>query len=263
MTAAVGYIWFYIDREYSWMIFIPVVIAVVIYIFHGPLDYWYFKKNTPPLDKKLIQWLEKHFPWYQWLKEDYKQEFHRRIVLYMYAREFQAIGKETRDVPEDIKCMIAAHAILLTSGKDDYLVGDIDRIYLYKHPFPSPRIPSHHSVETDMEDGVVILNSNLLMQALISPQGYYNIALHAFTEALCHIFPENDLTALNQEMLEALERKAGWSLSEIQRQTGLAQIPDYCRHVHHFFVFYKEYRELMPENETIIRKYLNLPIINQ
>jgi len=257
----VGYIWFYIDRDYSWLVFIPAFLAVIIYIFHGPLDYWYFKKNTPPLDKKLVQWLEKYFPWYHWIETGYTIEFQRRIVLYMYAREFQAIGKETREVPEDIKCMIAAHAVLLTSGREDFLMGDVDRIYIYKHPFPTPAIQTLHSVETNMEDGVIILNSSLLMQALISPKDNYNIALHAYAEALYRIFPDMATEKLDHTRLDELEKHVGWTLAEIQRQTGLSHIPDFCRHIHHFFVFHKNYGELMPENETIIRKYLNLPVI--
>ncbi len=263
ITACVGYIWFYIDRNYSWLIFIPTLLAVIIYIFHGPLDYWYFKRNTPKLDKKLIHWLEHYFPWYPWIESEYKEKFHRRIVLYMYAREFKAIGTETRDVPEDIKCMITAHAILLTLGKEDFLIGDIDRIYIYKHPFPTPKLQSLHSVEADIDDGVIIMNSSLLVQAVMSPKENYNIALHAFTEAFFHVYQDNELKRLDSQQLDDLERNFGWSLSEIKRQTGLDQIPDYCRHIHHYFVFHSKYRELMPENEIIIRKYLNLPVVNQ
>ncbi|MBK8348424.1 MAG: hypothetical protein IPL08_12655 [Saprospiraceae bacterium] len=120
---------------------------------------------------------------YQQLHESDRSKFEYRMTLYIEGRLFSSVGSELRDVPEDIKCMVAAHGIEMCLGIDDYLIGDMDRIYLYKHPFPTPDFPFLHTVETNIEDGVIILSLEQLTNAVISPETHYNIGYHAYAEA--------------------------------------------------------------------------------
>ena len=225
--------------ETSIFIFIPVILLVVIYVFHGPLDHWWLSKYPLKFDPLLKVWLEKYFEPYKYLDEDHKKVFEYRLTLYMAGRLFQSVGAEMREVPEDIKCMVAAHGVLLGLGNNDYLIGDMDRIFLYKHPFPTPDIPKLHSVEVNSEDGVIILSLEQLTNAVLYPTDYYNVGYHAYAEAFVAtqkdiIYP--DVT----DSWDIVNKISGWDEFAILKQTGLDQIN--LLHVHIALFFSKPYQ---------------------
>ena len=221
------------------------VLAVAIYIFHGEIDFWYLKNNPYGLDEKLTLWLEKYFWPYTRLGEEDKKKFRLRLELYLNARLIQAMGSEIKDVPEDIKASIAGVAVWMTLNQDDYLIGDFDRIFLYKHHFPTPVNPELHAVEVNQEDGVILLNSELAAKALIEPHKYYNVVVHAFSEVIQHVKG----TVSDLDSHEILPLIAGWQIQDIEKQTGLKGLRPSHIHVHHYFVFHDKYKYYFP-NET-------------
>jgi hypothetical protein len=242
-------------RDYSVLVFIPVTLGVILYIFHGDIDYWYLKKNPFGLDRPLIEWITKYFVPYREMEGELKKKFENRLELYLYGRLFQAVGKEMKNVPEDIKCMVASYAVWMTLYLDDYLIGDFDRIFLYKHHFPTPQNNVLHAVETNNEDGVIILNTNLCTQAVLNPADYYNIIVHAFAE--CILSLKADIPLLTEENLP--EIISGWKKEDILTQTGLKEIDERILHIHHFFIFRELYTELLPENTKKLKAYFNIP----
>lgn len=243
------------DRDYSVFVFVPAVLGVILYIFHGNIDYWYLKKFPVGLDRPLIGWIEKYFAPYKKMYGDIKNRFENRLEWYLNGRLFQAVGKEMKTVPEDIKCMVACHAIWMTLYLDDYLVGDFDRIFMYKHHFPTPKNNTLHAVETDSEDGVIILNTNLCTLAVLHPKDYYNIMVHAFAEAILQT--KADFPYLSEEAIP--EEVCGWKTEAILTQSGLETIEDRIIHIHHFFVFHEVYSRLLPENTKKLKTYFNIP----
>lgn len=246
MASIIMFISYNQRTESSILIFIPVVLLVVLYVFHGPLDHWWLTKFPLSLDPKLKLWLSKHYPFYQNLDADGRKKFEYRLVLYLEGRLFQSVGSELKSVPEDIKCMVAAHAIEISFHSEDYLIGDIDRIYLYKHPFPSPNFPFLHTVELNLEDGVVLLSLEQLANAILFPSDYYNIAYHAYVEGF--IGTNTNITFPNcEDTWSEVEKVSGWSQSVIKAQTGLENIS--LLHVHLVLFFSKRnyYKTLLPD----------------
>lgn len=235
------------DTRISVWIIVPVAILVILYTFHGIIDHWWLSKYPLPFDPKLKEWLDKHFVPYQKMDGALRQKFEYRLGLYLNGRLFQSVGKEMRDVPEDIKCMVAAHGVDMSLGLDDYLIGDVDRIFLYKHPFPSPKFQFLHNVETDLEDGVIILSLEQLLNAVLRPDQYYNTAYHAYAEAIigvCGIsgFPDfDDLTWVS------IEKITGWTKTSILRQTGFENISLPVLHTTIFFTMPERYQSELPE----------------
>lgn len=254
MVAIVYYLYSVVDSDYALLIMIPVALAVAIYILHGEIDYWYLKKYPYGLDKNLLDWLDKYFWPYRQLGEEDKKKFRVRLELYLNARLILAMGSEVKEVPEDIKASVAGIAVWMSLNLDDFLIGDFDRIFLYKHHFPTPENPQLHAVEVNREDGVVLLNNNLAAQALLQPALYYNVAVHAFAEAIEHVkgaFP-------GVKEYDRLTLITGWQLQDIEKQTGLIGLNPTYVHVHHFFVFSENYRIHFPEEARALDGYFGL-----
>lgn len=230
------------DKGY---IFIPIVLLVVLYVFHGPLDHWWLTKYPLKFDPDLDKWLVKYFRPYSLFDEEAKSKFQYRLTIYLEGRQFQSIGSEMRNVPHDIKCMIAAHGIYMTLNQEDYLIGDIDRIYMYKHPFPSPDHPYFHNVEVNTEDGVIILSLEQMSNAILSPEAFYNIGYHAYAEAF--LFTTKELISVDtQDTWPMLEQISRWSQKEILSQIGLKDPELLPIHISLFFTMPEKYKGILP-----------------
>lgn len=234
-------------NQLSIYLIIPVALLVALYTFHGVIDHWWLTKFPVPFDPKLKDWLTKYFPPYVVLDDELKKKFEFRLGLYLNGRLFQSVGKEMRDVPEDIKCMVAAHAVNMTLGIDDYLIGDTDRIFLYKHPFPTPKFPFLHNVETDTEDGVIILSLEQLVNAIIRPDLYYNTAYHAYAEAIMFVNNKTEFPSFPEQTWSDIQNISGWNNETICRQTGFQSVPLQTVHSTIFFTMPQKYKMILPE----------------
>ena len=230
------------DKGY---IFIPVVLLVVLYVFNGPIDHWWRTKYPVKFDEKLDEWLVRFFRPYNQMPEEIKTKFQNRLTIYMDARLFQSVGSEMKDVPHDIKCMVSAHGVYMTLQQDDYLIGDTDRIFLYKHPFPSPNHPFLHNVEYNAEDGVIILSLEQLSNAILQPETYYNIAYHAYAEAFLNNTKQL-ITVDVQDSWSQIETISGWSQEQIQAQTGFSQLELLPVHITLYFSMPQQYQQELP-----------------
>ncbi len=243
----------------SWIIFVPASLLVVLYVFHGPLDHWYLTKFPPVIDSILEKWLYSFFKPYAAFSESTRKKFNDRLMLYLEGRLFYSVGQEKNNLPEDIKCMIAAHGIHMSLGFEDYLIGDMDRIFLYKHPFPSPALPSLHNVEIHVEDGVILLSLEQLQGAILYPEQYYNTAYHAYAES---IFATH--TDINQDLIPAdwalIERIAGWSNDDILSQTGLPDVSAKAVLVVLFFSMPEKFNSIAPDTFLTICRMFRMDV---
>jgi hypothetical protein len=246
--------------ETSIYIFIPVFMLVGLYVFHGPLDHWWISKFPIAFDNKLRDWLKKYFTPYSQLTEDLKKLFEYRLTLYMEGRLFFSVGSELREVPEDVKCMVSAHGVIMTLGLDDYLVGDMDRIYLYKHPFPTPNVPSLHSLEINVEDGVIILSLEQLTNAVIYPKDYYNVCYHAYAESIIATQKHIPFPAITESWDEILQL-TGWTKEQILSQIGLNEIDLLPVHITLFFSNPQQYTSIFPKLSESWQKLFNTKVV--
>lgn len=243
---AIVYFGYSVHHQLSVYIFVPVVFLVVLYVFHGPLDHWFISKYPLKFDTRLREWLIKYFPPYQKMSPEERSLFEYRLTLYMDGRLFQSVGSEMKAVPEDIKCMVAAHGVWMGLGQKDYLLGEMDRIYLYKHPFPTPSFQFLHTVEVNTEDGVIILSLEQLTNAVLYPSDYYNIAYHAYAEAFMFtqkgiIYPDLDMT------WAMIEQVSTWSKERFLEQTGMPELSTLPVHISLYFSMPESYQKHCPE----------------
>jgi len=224
-AAYIGYVSYGSHYSHSYLIFIPVTLLVALYVFHGPIDHWWLSKYPIPLDAPLKKWLELYFAPYKTFTSDLKNRFEQRLMLYLEGRLFESVGKERQEVPEDVKAMVAAHGVHMSLSFADYLLGDMDRIYLYKHPFPSPAHPFLHTVETHSEDGVIILSLEQATNAVLFPSDYYNIVYHAYAEAIIATQKKIQWPQSPEDSWNLITQISGWEKEVFQSQTGFENLP--------------------------------------
>jgi hypothetical protein len=240
------------DRDASIYVFIPVILAVAAYVFSGPLDHWWRTKYPLKLDEPIINWLNKYFLPYSKYSESQRTKFEERLTLYIEGRLFQAVGLEMGEVPYDFKAMIAAHGVNMAMGFDDYLIGDVDRIYIYKHPFPSPKFHRLHSVEVDHEDGVIIINTEQLTNSVIYPDDYYNVAYHAYAESMISVHKMRNLP----NTWEDLPLVNGFTRELIEQQVGIPIENPAAVHVSLFYTNPESYKALAPKHfDSIVKAF--------
>lgn len=246
------------DGTLSIWIFLPALLLVVLYVFHGPIDYWGMKHFPPQFDPKLLEWLVKNFPQYNELSEDDQMLFRNRLVLYIDSRLFQSVGSELRDVPYDIKAMVSAHAVLMGLRHKDVLIGDFDRIFLYKHPFYTPDKQYLHSVETNTEDGVIILSLEQAVNSILRPNYFYNIIFHAYSEAYIYLLGLGAFGDGFTSDVDDLVYEMGFSPAEIKAQIGEEILNPIATHITFFFSFNTKYREKFPDLTKTLDRIFNV-----
>lgn len=239
-------------------ILIPVILLTILYVSYGQIDYWWLKKYPIPLDDKIKVWLVNYLPYYNKLNDSLKKEFEKRLSLYVEAREFKVVrNKEIDDVPFDIKNILASQAIRLSLGHTDFLIKDMDRIYLYKHPFPSPRFQFLHTYETDIIDGVIILSLEQAISGIVQPKTYYNITLHAFAEAFVHLYPQINFPDVNKYGWEDLEKITTISKEVITNTCGYPALDLLVVHIVLYFECNEEYKQIFLEEYEALYTIFN------
>jgi len=207
-----------------WMV-VPITVLVLLYLFRAQLDYWWHTKFPIKFDRELAKFLAGTNPYYKSLEGDEKVKFEHRLNLYMEAREYRAIGaNEQKDIPYDMKAMLASIPIQLTMHKKDYLIGDMDRIFLYKHPFPTPSKQFLHTVESHVEDGVFIFSLHEWQAATHEPKRFYNNIWYGYVDAFLKISNDDTSSIESHATFENIEKIGGYTEDFILKVLGLKAI---------------------------------------
>ena len=170
--------------------------------------------------------LHKTNPMYSSLSSQNKEEFDKRLTLFIHGKEFIGKGMEedNKDVPFDIKHMLAQIPITMTLGRKEFLLKDFDRVVLYKHPFPTPLNKFLHTVETHAEDGVVILSLEHVEKAMFQKGHHYDVAWHGFAEAFINSYPKENYPTLPDDIWDKIEQISPQTKPQILGTLGFETI---------------------------------------
>lgn len=227
-------------------ILVPTILLVVLWIFHGQIDHWYLERNPIKMDEKMRGWFQKYSAFYNSLNPDETLKYESRLMLYLHGREFKSVGtNELRDVPYDLQCILASQVTMIMLGLEDYLLGDLDRIYVYKHPFKTPDYQMFHNVETNVEDGILILNTEYAIPGVTNTD-YFNITLYGYVCSFIEINPELDYPALDMLDWTSPCNVLGLERELIQKLIGLEEYNLTAIHIVAFFMQPDKYKELKP-----------------
>lgn len=233
-------------QDYVHWILLMVFLMIALYVMKAQIDYWWHKKYPLPIEPEIKKWLIHNFPFYNSLDGELKQKFEDRLGLYIEARLFTSLGSKERQVPEDLKAMIAAHAVRVTLNYEDFLIGDFDRIMMYKHPFPTPKHQYLHIVETEVEDGVIIFTLDYLLNGVLEPDHYYNIAYHAFAEAFSKQNPTIDFSFLGEVTKEHMQLISGFAVEDLLTTLGYKSLDPVPVIITYYFTFREKFEKSLP-----------------
>jgi len=247
LLAAIVYLQYYLEHETGYWILLPVFLLVVLYISWQEIDFWYLKMHPIELEEEVVKLLNSYIPFYRNLDKEGKKKYHKRISLYVDGRSFKSVGSELKDVPHDIKAMIATNAIQLAYHQKDYLIGDFDRIFVYKHPFGTPKYNFLHTVETEAEDGVIIYSLEHLIPGITNPELHYNIGMHGYVEAFTKANPAAPFPQrLNADWLD-IQAISGLTKKQILATIGFENVDLFIVLASCYFIYPETFEKRLPK----------------
>ncbi len=227
----------------------PLIPLVLIYLFSPQINYWWLSKNPVKLDEAIVKMLDTTNPIYNKLSSHDKDEFAKRLTLFIHGKEFVGKGMEedNKDVPYDIKNLLSQIPVTLTLGRKDFLLKHFDRVVLYKHPFPTPLNKFLHTVETHAEDGVVILSLEHVEKAMFQKGHHYDVAWHGFAEAFMLTYPKENYPDLPSDIWTKIEKISPQNKQQILGTLGFESIDVMPLLINLYFNYNEKFNSVLPE----------------
>lgn len=243
-------------HEISYWMIPLVIIMAIIYVFSPQIDFWWWNKYPVALDRSIITWLETYVPFYINLNKEDKSKFENRLSIFIHAKEFFVMGSVREEIPEDLKAILSFPAIVLTFHQPTFLFKDLDRIGIYKHAFPSPQHQFLHTVESHLEDGVLLYSLEHLLPGITRKSEFYPIGYHAMIDAFISIYKP----AFSGKVYKGLDENQLANISQIPHQrvldiTGFKHLPLEIMTINYFFNYPQRFRTLSPELALELERY--------
>ncbi len=231
------------------------IVLAAAYVLSPQINWWWFKRNPPPLSITATKLLETHFLYYKKLSPEMKTRFRERVALFILGNEFiRPVRSDDSDaqslrntVPEDLKAAVAALATQVFFGKTDVPTSKYEHFILYPHPFPTPQYPFLHTSEIYEEDGVVLFSADPLMIGLNNPQAFFSIGIYEFSKIFKAMTPSVSLPILTQNDWSVLEKISSMNQGTIEKVIGFSELDDFGVLAHHFFTFPDLFKSHSPD----------------
>ena len=183
-----GYQVFFLDDNSMFPYLLAfVIIATIIYLFSPQIDFAWYSKYPKEFDLKERSFLSSISSFYNSLNKEDKLKFEQNMYVFIRSKEFKFIMKERKELPEDMKLLIAANAIQVCFDTDKCLYKKYDRFFAYGHAFPTPDKQFLHSVEVNLTDKIAIFNMEVLVKSMNFENKIFNIGIYAFIEIFFNI----------------------------------------------------------------------------
>jgi len=241
---AVGYILYnmLVLNRYEWSYYLipPVIIIAACFSLYPQIDALGYKWWPPKVDEKLKTIIQQSSPTFQWVRPEDQDNF--IIQLMTYCRKHDFTGMKVEDIPTDVQAMSLYPGLLIDYVFSTKIIKHVDRIVLYKHPFPSPNHKVWHSAELHNEDGVILFSMEQLMISYMAVEKYYHIGFDPWVRALIEQHPE----LLPKDELPSLEAPL-WNTTKNENFLGLENIPEAVQHLYTFLTKPEDYKSEFPQ----------------
>ena len=227
LVMGIGYLAFrHPTQNYMMWLLAPAVALILIYLFSPQIDYWWLSQKPVEMDPRITKLMNEVNPEYTTMSEGVKNEFNKRLTLFVEGKEFIAKGmeKENMDVPYDVKMMISQIPVMMTRGREKFTLKHFDRIIIYKHPFPTPLNKFLHTMETHGEDGVIIISLEHVQAAMMQPGHHYDVGYHAFAEAFISAYPKEAYPQLLDDIWAKIDQISPQDRNQILGTLGFPDI---------------------------------------
>ena len=250
----------------------PFLILAVAYVMAPQINWWWYKRNPPPLDVKIQRFIDDYFSFYQKLSPELKQRFRERTALYLLGNEFiRPVHPEDPDaaanrkmVPLDLKAAVAAMAVQVTFGKNNFLTGKFENIIIYPHPFPTPQYGDvFHTSEIYEPDGVILFASDILTKGFNTPQDFFSVGLYEFARVFRLLNPSVVYPILDEKAWDDFERVSGISRHKIEAVLNLTDVDIWGVAAFNFFTFPERFQKILPDLYQFMSNIFNMNPSNE
>jgi len=234
-------------QAYVIYMLIPAIALMGIYVLHPQIDWWWFNKFPPRLDKKGQAFLARFMPFYQKLDELEKDKLHQRIALIELATDFSSMAEV--DLPNDAMVAFAATQAQLTFGLEEYLIKGYEKVIYYPGAFPSPKYPEHFHLSENFEEETTngfIFSLQYALQAFLNPQQYYNIVLHEQAQVFIKNHPDWAWPQLNDQTWEELEKISSFPTEHLKNTINRPDFELLPAAITYFFSFPEKFEQALP-----------------
>jgi Mlc titration factor MtfA (ptsG expression regulator) len=164
------------------------VTHLLLRFFQNKYDFLWYRQAVSwrrlSLSRKRI--LE-HHPFYKKLSPEYKKQFEHRVTCYIRDKQFKhRFGKPVTD---EQKVAISSAAVMLTFGRRNYMMDQLDTILIFDEPFESAANASKHKGEYNPKAAVLALSWPDVLHGINIENDNFHLALHEFTHVI-HIESE-------------------------------------------------------------------------
>lgn len=250
LTLFFGYHVFYLDNS-DLLVYLVVflIVSMTIYMFQPQIDFYWFKNHPMELKEKEKNLLRSISSFYASLSEKQKIKFENRVYVFARFKGFKWVRSEKKELPQDMKLIIAASAVQITFNQKDYLFDEFDHYFAYNHAFPTPNKQFLHSVEINMEDKVSIFNMEVLINSQNVNNKIFDIGLFAFSEIFISLNPRKMYPEINKNLFwEEMELISGISKEKICATIGYEPNTLTPIMISIFFMYGKKFKEKSPKN---------------
>jgi MtfA peptidase len=136
---------------------------------------------TKPLEPAYRKILKKGFPYYANLGKVKRRDFERRLKYFLHNKEF--IGRNMKEVTQEMKLMIGACAVQLTFGFRPLRLAHFNKIILYPKEYISRHSGRKHKGEINT-GGLIVLSWEDFLKGYRTGNDGYNLGLHEMAHAL-------------------------------------------------------------------------------
>lgn len=239
------YLAFKVDGAYSLWIVPPLVLLAIVWVLSPQINWWWYQRYPPDVAAPIRQFLFQ-YPFYQRLPEAEKKRFRSRIALFIMGSDF--IPQIMKEVPEDVKAIVAANAVTLTFGKKDFLFPRFENIIINPKPLPTLQYPEkYHASEIYEPDGAVLFSAEQLVRGFLESNRYFNIGLYEYAKVFRISYPNHAYPKFDESIWESLERISGFSKAWIEQWINLPDIDPVAVSIAHFFTFPEQFLKELPE----------------
>lgn len=249
-----------VDDGYS-IYFVPfLVICALIYILSPQINWWWYSRNPPELSTELQAILERCSGFYQQLSPAEQRKFRGRIGLFNMGVDWEPLAFPEDSLPPDIQMAIAAQAVMVTFGRNEFLFSSFEKVVVFPMPFPTPEHPYDHASEMHLEDGCLLFSAEQVMLGFVKPNQWYNVALHEYAKAFVMKYPQESWPDFSgEEVWGKLEQVSGMPRSYVESVIGLAGVDALPAAIHHFFNFPRSFNTHFPDEFNRFLKIFVFP----
>ncbi len=156
-----------------------IIFNVLKYIFgETATSYLHFK----PLQSSYKKALTEHFTYYKNLNPKYKKIFEQRVQRFIDLKQF--VPRNFKDIPDEIKAIIAASAIQLTFGLPRIYLKHFSKILIYPDDYYSVIFRRYHQGEVNLHGGIIVLSWKNFARGYMNDKDGRNLGLHEMAHAL-------------------------------------------------------------------------------